>query len=354
MSKANGLAAINLEKPKKIPRTEYSAHFHWDLIKAVTGMECGGQASAEKNAQASSAFVKSWDYGMMWNIWAHSHNCLNGFYTKMGHASYAAGGTDFLADVYCPFEDPDEALNFCPSEKYKIPDKTQILDNINADFRNNVNLYPDCVNMTGCYISCFSGLIEIFGWEMLLLAAGTDPEKFGEVVEDYGKFILKYFEILAQSEADVIMVHDDLCWTSGPVLAPEWYKRYIFPVLKKEIALLKDCGKKVLFTSDGNYSAFVDDIAACGADGFVLEPSTNMKYIAEKYGKTHVIVGNADTRVLLSGGKEEIEAEVRRCIEIGKDCPGYFLAVGNHIPPNTPVENALYYNEMYEKYAVRR
>jgi hypothetical protein len=29
------------------------------------------------------------------------------------------------------------------------------------------------------------------------------------------------------------------------------------------------------------------------------------------------------------------------------------MAVGNHIPSNTPVENALYYNEMYEKYSVR-
>ena len=34
---------------------------------------------------------------------------------------------------------------------------------------------------------------------------------------------------------------------------------------------------------------------------------------------------------------------------LGRNCPGYFLAVGNHIPPNTPVENALYYNEVYEK-----
>jgi hypothetical protein len=25
------------------------------------------------------------------------------------------------------------------------------------------------------------------------------------------------------------------------------------------------------------------------------------------------------------------------------------MAVGNHIPPNTPVENALYYNEVFEE-----
>ena len=116
---------------------------------------------------------------------------------------------------------------------------------------------------------------------------------------------------------------------------------------------MRDCGKKVLFTSDGNYTEFIDDLAGCGMQGFVLEPTTDMGYIAEKYGKTHVIVGNADTRILLSGSKEEIEREVKRCIGIGKDCPGYFMAVGNHIPPNTPVENALYYDEMYRKYSRR-
>ncbi|HHV94754.1 MAG TPA: hypothetical protein GXX47_09510, partial [Firmicutes bacterium] len=75
--------------------------------------------------------------------------------------------------------------------------------------------------------------------------------------------------------------------------------------------------------------------------------------VAERYGKTHVFMGNADTRILLSGSKEQIRQEVERCMRIGKKCPGFFMAVGNHIPPNTPVENALYYNEVYEELSRR-
>ena len=353
MSKENALSALNLEAPERIPRTEYSAHTHWELIKAVTGIDVSADSSEAERNLASSAFVRAWDYGFMWNVWANSENCLNGYYTKMGHAQYAAGGVDFSDNISCPFEDPEDVLAFRPNEFYTLPDKKIILDSINANYRIHEAAFPDCVNMTGSYISCFSGLIEMFGWEMLLSAAGMDPKEFGKVTEDYGEFILKYFEILAQSEADVVMIHDDLCWTSGPVMHPQWYRDYVFPILKKETMLLKEHKKKVLFTSDGNYSEFIDDIAACGVDGFVLEPTTDMKYMAEKYGKTHVIVGNADTRILLSGTKDDIEAEVRRCMDIGKGCPGFFMAVGNHIPANTPVENALYYNEMYEKYSVR-
>ena len=104
-----------------------------------------------------------------------------------------------------------------------------------------------------------------------------------------------------------------------------------------------------MYTSDGNYSEFIDDLVDAGLHGFVFEPLTDLEYITNKYGQTHVIVGNVDTRVLLSGSKEQIRAEVERCISLGRDCPGFFLAVGNHIPANTPVESALYYNQVYEE-----
>ena len=35
MSLQDGMAALNLEMPDRVPRTEYSAEKHWDLIKAV-------------------------------------------------------------------------------------------------------------------------------------------------------------------------------------------------------------------------------------------------------------------------------------------------------------------------------
>ncbi len=136
-------------------------------------------------------------------------------------------------------------------------------------------------------------------------------------------------------------------------MPPEWYRKYVFPNYKRFFRPLIDSGKKILYTSDGDYTEFIDDIAACGITGFVLEPMTDMAYIAEAYGQTHAFVGNADTRILLRGTKRQIRAEVERCMAIGKDCPGFFLAVGNHIPANTPVENAIYYNQCYEEMSER-
>ncbi len=39
MSYKDGWAALNLEMPRRVPRTEYSAPRHWELVKAVTGID---------------------------------------------------------------------------------------------------------------------------------------------------------------------------------------------------------------------------------------------------------------------------------------------------------------------------
>ena len=73
----------------------------------------------------------------------------------------------------------------------------------------------------------------------------------------------------------------------------------------------------------------------------------------ERYGKTKSIIGNIDTRALTFGTKEDVRREVERCAALGRDCPGYFFAVGNHIPHNVPVDNALYYFELIEELGKR-
>lgn len=352
MSLKDGMAAIYLEMPDRVPRTEYSAHTHWELVKRVTGIDVNSKSTEEIQQKASVQFLKQWNYDFFWNTLIHTQ-VLEKCRTKMGHAVYAADGTDYDTNIYCPFHTPEEVLHFNPWETYGTIDTSKVISDFNDNYKMLQNLNDDMVNMTGIYITCISGLLEIFGWDMFLMALGTDPVAFGNVTNQYAEWIQQYFDALAQSDAPVVMVHDDIVWTSGPFVQPEWYRNYVFPNYKKYFAPLKEAGKKILFTSDGTYNQFIDDIADCGVDGFVMEPTTDMAYIAEKYGKTHVFVGNADTRVLLNGSKEDIYNEVKRCMDIGKNCPGFIMAVGNHIPPNTPVENALYYNEVYEKLSKR-
>ncbi len=345
MSYKSGMAALNLEFTDTVPRTEYSAEFHWPLIKKVTGIDT---AKEENRKEASREFIKKWDYAFMWHtVIGSSELKKRGRVTKMGHAAYQEGGTDFDTEVSCPFKDVEDVLNFDPYEEYGEVDINEIIREIEGDYEVQKTTYKDTVSMGGVYITLFSGFIEIFGWNMFLLAAGTDIDRFDKVIESYYRWIKQYYIAYAKSNVPVFMCHDDICWTSGSVMSPDWYRKAIFPRLKKLLEPLLEAGKKIIFTSDGNYTEFFDDIVDCGAHMLVMEPSCDMKLFADKYGKTHGFVGNADTRILLSGTKQDIYNEVKRCMHIGKKYPGFIIAVGNHIPSNTPVDNVLYYNEAY-------
>lgn len=352
MSYEDGWAALNLQMPPRVPRTEYSAHEHWGLVSAVTGMAVGPDSPSPLRRQASQAFIQAWHYDFWWSILIHRKE-FGDLCTDMGHAEYAAGGGDRRDTVSCPFSEPEQVLAFDPMAAYGRKDRSELVLRFERDYRARCQALADLVNMTGVYITCISGLIDIFGWEMLLLAAGVDAAGFGEVTNRYCRWMQQYFDALAGSDVPVVMVHDDIVWTSGAVFQPDWYRTYVFPNYRRLFAPLLEAGKKIIYTSDGTYTAFVDDIVACGVHCLVMEPTTDMAYIAERYGDRIAFIGNADTRILLSGTKPQIRREVERCMAIGKRCPGFFLAVGNHIPANTPVENALYYNEVYEQLSQR-
>ena len=348
MSYEDGWAAINLEMPRRIPRTEYSAEMHWDLIRAVTGFDVGVDSPLEKKEKAAVEFMRQWNYDLFWSTLI-GNEVFGTYQTNMGHAEYAAGGVDRCDTIFCPFHSPEEVLEFNFLEKLGEINKAELTRRFEAHYQANCRLHPFGVNMTGIYITLISGFIGLFGWEMLLLAAGTNLERFGRLADRYAAWMLPYFEALADANVPVVMVHDDIVWSAGAIFRPTWYRQHVFPNYKKYFAPLLDSGKKILFCSDGDFTEFVDDIAATGVHGFVFEPLTSLEVVVEKYGKTHVIIGNAETRLLLTGTRAQIRAEVERCLNLGRGCPGYFLAVGNHIPPNTPVENARYYNQVYEE-----
>ena len=193
MSYADGWAAINLEMPDRIPRTEYSAQRHWDLVAAVTGIEVNVESPEEAKQRAGRAFAgpEGWNYDFHWSTGigrAEFGECR----TNMGHAVYAAGGVDYDDDIRSPFTTPEEVLRFDPYEALGPRDHSELVRRFEGMYRRNCENQPDGVNMTGIYVICISGLIDLYGWELLLLAAGTDPALFGEMTDRYAAWIQQY------------------------------------------------------------------------------------------------------------------------------------------------------------------
>jgi len=364
MSYKSGIAALNLEMTGKVPRTEFSVHFIWPLLKKVTGIDTD---IIENRKEAIRQFEKAWDFALAWSISVFRNYLNKGRRTHMGHSVYIQDyrgfdnpytdsnnkdGSDYDSKKTSPFKDVEEIYNIDFFKEYGEFNQVKLIKDFNEHYLSQCADHPDSVNMGGVYITLFSGLIEICGWD-LLLQTMFDEKRFAQLVQGYYEWVKQFFDAYAKTDIPVFMSHDDIVWANGPIMNPQLYRKYIFPKLKGLWSIIKGSGKKLLYTCDGNYTAFLDDVVDCGPDMIFMEPSTDMSYFAKKYGKTHGFCGNADTRVLLTGTKEEIYKEVKRCMDIGKQYPGYVMSVGNHIAPNTPIDACLYYNEAYEKFARR-
>jgi uroporphyrinogen-III decarboxylase len=189
---------------------------------------------------------------------------------------------------------------------------------------------------------------------MLLEAAGEDQERFGEeVLGSIFEASLHYFKAWAQTSIEFFMCHDDMVWTQGPFMNPAFYRKHIFPRYKELWRPLREAGKKVLFTSDGTFDMFIDDLVEAGAHGLCFEPGNDLELMVRKCGQTHALIGGADCRTLTFGTKDDIEKELRWVFDVTRDCPGFIFATGNHFPANIPLENALCYLELVERLGER-
>ncbi len=341
---------LNLEFTERVGRTEYCDHPL--LIEHVARLVSGPSYDPQ---QAFKKFLDWVGYDFLWstNDGPAGWESL-GRTTDMGHAVYAEGGVDYRKPKPCPFRSVDEVLNFDAAEEYGIPEIDERSLFFKKSLEDSQKIYPNVLITAGYYKTLVSGCIASFGWDMFLEAVGTDSARFGDyVLEGFFNLSLANFKAWAKAKPVAFICHDDMVWSSGAIFHPDWYRKFIFPRYKKLWNVLKEKGIKVLFCSDGNFTQFVDDIAEAGADGFIFEPLTDLEYIVKRYGATHIIVGNADCRILTYGTKQDIEKEVIRCMNTAKKCPGFVMAVGNHIPANVPIDNAMYYFEAVKKYEKR-
>lgn len=338
MSRQLALEVINLRPTTRWAHTEYSLEYHHDLIAATVG---------EPDAGRLRRFYDAWGLDFLWstNHGLHGDWGARGRATDMGHAEYAADGSDRRAAQSSPFRTVDEVWAFDPVAEYGLPELDAQVAAYEQATQAAAARYPEQLTTGGYYRTIISGCIDAFGWEMLLLAA-SDRAKFEQVLDGFFRYTLHHMTAWAQTSAPVIIQHDDFVWTAGGFLHPEVYRRQIIPRFAELWRPLRAAGKKVLFCSDGDFSEYAGDILAAGADGLIFEPVMDFGRMAERYGDRACLVGSyVDCRDLTFGRWEAVKQGLDRTFEAARRCRGVILAVGNHLPANIPAAMMERYRE---------
>jgi uroporphyrinogen decarboxylase len=185
---------------------------------------------------------------------------------------------------------------------------------------------------------------EGFGLENFSRILGRSKQAM-KIFDDRGKFTLELVKILAENDAQLVLLWDDYGFKNGLFMSPKNYQTYVFPWLKRICNTARKLNCKVILHSDGDLLEIFEDIINCGVDVLnPIEPTTaNPEYdifkLNKKYGDKISFSGNLSPMMLTAGTKPEIEQNAKKLIrEIGPG-GGYIFGSGHSISPSVSIEN---------------
>lgn len=148
-------------------------------------------------------------------------------------------------------------------------------------------------------------------------------------------------EIFKMPHVGGVWLVDDLAFGNGPMIAPEAFRKHVFPWYQEIARRCHENDRLVLLHTDGDLTLLMDDIIAIGTD--VLHPidPTCMDIVAVKkqYGDRLAIAGNVANELLRSGSPVEIEERVRYLVQRLAPGGGYLLCSGNSVAEWSRFEN---------------
>ena len=333
MSRQRALDAVNLKPTERLAHTDYSMEYHHEYVRKVAGVPLD-------RPDAIRRFYDGWDMDFLWvtEDGLHGDWFRRGRATSMGHAEYAADGSDLIAAGDCPFRGVEEVWAFDAVREYGLPDAAAQVKAYEEFTQKHLGAFPNQLCTGGYYKTIVSGAIQAFGWEMFL-AAAADQAKIEKVLDSFFRFTLFHMEAWAKTSAPVMIQHDDFVWTSGAFLHPDFYRRAIIPRYAELWKPLHRAGKKVLFCSDGKFTEFADDVVRAGADGLIFEPANDFGFMVERFGGSRCLVGSyVDCRDMTFNRWDVVRRQMDDTFRLAPRCKGLIVAVGNHIPANIPDE----------------
>lgn len=201
----------------------------------------------------------------------------------------------------------------------------------------------------GCYLAPFFWHNHVRGLEQSCIDLVAEPEMTGYMLERITEFCWEYasrFFEAAGGKIHITQVTDDFGSQKDLLISPECYRKWFKPIQKKFVDLAHACGILVFHHDDGAIRRIIPDLIEVGVD--ILNPvqhtcpGMELEGLKRDFGARLAFHGGIDNQqVLPHGTVEDVQREVRQCMQILGEEGGYILAPCHNIQPVTPVENII-------------
>ena len=192
--------------------------------------------------------------------------------------------------------------------------------------------------------------IDLLGMENLYIKMYSEPELIdavmGHMVNFYAAVSQRIFDA-AGDVIDIFFIGNDFGSTTGPLLGPEHFERFIMPHLTRLIDLGHSYGLKVQMHCCGGFASLVPAMIEAGLDGVhAVQPccaGMELRELKDRFGDKMVFNGAIDSHhVLIDGSTDFVRQNTRDVLDTMKPGGG-FIAGASHdtILEETPLENVL-------------
>jgi hypothetical protein len=192
--------------------------------------------------------------------------------------------------------------------------------------------------------------IDLVGMEGLYYLMYDDPEAASLLFEKITDFYVASSERVFQEAGDLIdifFIGNDFGSTTGPLLGPELFDRFISPCLRRLADLGHRHGLRVMLHCCGGYRPLIPAMLRDGIDGLhALQPfcaGMDPAGLKRDFGSRALLNGAIDTqRALLEGTTAIARAETLRTLAVMAPGGGYVAGPSHdYLLGETPLENVL-------------
>ena len=212
-----------------------------------------------------------------------------------------------------------------------------------AEFRESSQRAKEFANKHGLLViggwgACIDAACWLCGMEELVLASVYDPDFVGELVEIIAKWNQDRMKVFLDVGIDLYIRRG---WYEGADFwAPDLFRRFILPSLKKEVQMAHEAGAKFGYILTAGSMFLLDIILESGVDVLIgVDPvqdrSMNLQELKNKVkGKISLWGGVNGFVTVEMGTREEIENAVKTAMDtLGPD--GFILSPVDNIRETT-------------------
>ncbi len=196
-------------------------------------------------------------------------------------------------------------------------------------------------------IGPFGHFRNLMGDEGLMYMFNDDPDFVHTIMTNWKNFYLGFIKLVCKDVIpDFVMIWEDMCYRSGPLISPEFYKEFMSPYLKEVISLMKEKGiEGIIVDNDGDCNKMLPIYIDSGANAFYpfeVQSGMDIVKIRKQYGNKFAIIGGLDKKTLSIS-----EAAIRE--EVDKKAPfllsqgGFFPMLDHSVPTNITLKMFNYF-----------